>query len=97
MPNLKLGLIPDEKPVKLTVELSASVHRDLVAYGEALARETGQAVETAQLVAPMLTRFMATDRGFATARRSRVSMKGNSIKMNSDAPTPAREPHSETA
>jgi hypothetical protein len=57
--------------VKLTVELSASVHRDLVAYGQALARETGQgAIEPAKLVAPMLARFMATDREFAKLRRS---------------------------
>jgi hypothetical protein len=69
--KLKLGAIADDKPVKLTVELSASVHRDLVAYGEALARETGQGViEPAKLVAPMLARFMATDREFAKLRRS---------------------------
>jgi hypothetical protein len=56
--------------VKLSVELSASVHRDLVAYGQALARQTGQgAVEPAKLVAPMLARFMATDRVFAKLRR----------------------------
>ena len=69
MPNLKLGLIPNEKPVKLAVELPAGVHRDLIAYGEVLARETGQAVEPSQLVAPMLARFMAADRGFSKARR----------------------------
>jgi hypothetical protein len=69
--KLKLGAIADDKPVKLTVELSASVHRDLVAYGQALARETGQgAIEPAKLVAPMLARFMATDREFAKLRRS---------------------------
>jgi hypothetical protein len=72
MPNLKLGLIPDEKPVKLTIELPASVHRDLVAYGDVLTRETGQIVEPVQLVAPMLTRFMATDRAFAMKRRGRL-------------------------
>ena len=72
MPNLKLGLIPDEKPVKLTIELPARVHRDLMAYGDVLARETGQTVEPVQLVAPMLTRFMATDRAFAMKRRSRL-------------------------
>lgn len=71
MAKLKLGAIADDKPVKLTVELSAPVHRDLVAYGEALARETGQGViEPAKLVAPMLARFMATDREFAKLRRS---------------------------
>jgi hypothetical protein len=31
--KLKLGAIADDKPVKLTVELAATLHRDLVAYG----------------------------------------------------------------
>ena len=69
MTKLKLGVIPDDKPVKITLELPANVHRDLVAYAEALARETGQTHEPAKLIAPMLTRFMATDRAFAKLRR----------------------------
>jgi hypothetical protein len=70
MAKLKLGTIPDDKPVKLTVELSAAVHRDLVAYGNALSRETGQGpVEPAKLIGPMLARFMATDRAFSKLRR----------------------------
>ena len=40
MAKLKLGAIPDDKPVKLTIELPAGVHRDLVAYAAALGRET---------------------------------------------------------
>jgi hypothetical protein len=68
--KLKLGVIADDRPVKLTIELAASVHRDLVAYGRALARETGQgAVEPAKLIGPMLARFMVTDRAFAKLRR----------------------------
>lgn len=71
MQKLKLGPISDNKPVKLTIELPASVHRDLVAYAEALARETGQPVgQPPKLIVPMIERFMATDRGFAKARRS---------------------------
>jgi hypothetical protein len=70
MAKLKLGAIADEKPVKLTVELPAAVHRDLLAYAKALARETGQPIaDPLKLVAPMLARFMATDRAFAKARR----------------------------
>ena len=70
MAKLKLPPIEDDKPVRLTVDLPASVHRDLVAYGEALGRETGtEPVSVAKLVGPMLTRFMATDRAFAKARR----------------------------
>lgn len=70
MSKLKLGPLADDKPVRLTIELPAAVHRDLVAYAEVLGGETGQAVEPAKLVAPMLARFMATDRGFAKARRA---------------------------
>lgn len=70
MAKLKLGPIADDKPVKVTVELPATLHRDLVAYAEVLGGETGQpALEPAKLIAPMIERFMATDRGFAKARR----------------------------
>ena len=78
MTKLKLGAITDEKPVKVTVELPADVHRDLVAYADLLARETGQPNEPAKLIAPMLTRFMATDRGFAKARKERRSASSRS-------------------
>ena len=71
MAKLRLATIEDIKPVKLTIELPASVHRDLLAYGAVLARETDRAViEREKLVAPMLARFMATDRAFAKLRRS---------------------------
>jgi hypothetical protein len=67
--KLKLTEIPDDKPVKLVIDLPAAVHRDLVAYGEVLGRETGKSVEAAKLIAPMLARFMSTDRAFLKARR----------------------------
>lgn len=70
MGNLKLGPLADDKPVKLTIELPAGLHRDLVAYGEILGREGGQGVvPPARLIVPMLERFIATDRGFAKARK----------------------------
>ena len=69
MAKLKLSVVPDDKPVKLSVELPAAVHRDLVAYAEVLGRETGQALEPAKLIVPMLARFMSTDRAFLRARR----------------------------
>jgi hypothetical protein len=71
MSKLKLGAIEDDKPVKLTVELSAPVHRDLLAYADAIGKEGGQtAPEPAKLISPMLARFMATDRAFARARKA---------------------------
>jgi hypothetical protein len=44
-----------------------------LAYAEALVRESGQRIDPAKLIAPMLARFMATDRGFAKARRNNHS------------------------
>lgn len=71
MTKLRLGPLPDDKPVKVTLELPAAVHRDLVAYADVLARETGQPVgDPTRLIAPMLERFIAGDRAFARARRS---------------------------
>jgi hypothetical protein len=67
--RLKLGAIPDDKPVRVSVDLPAEVHRDLAAYAEALARETGQALEPARLIGPMLSKFMASDRGFTRGRK----------------------------
>jgi hypothetical protein len=73
MAKLKLGALEDDKPVKVTVELPAAVHRELLAYAEVLAQETGKPVsDPVKLIPPMISRFMATDRGFAKARRGAV-------------------------
>ncbi|WP_458756508.1 DUF2274 domain-containing protein [Afipia sp. TerB] len=70
MTKLRLSALPDDKPVKITVELPAAVHRDLVAYAEILARTSGEAAppDPTKLVGPMLQRFMAADKGFRKAR-----------------------------
>lgn len=71
MTKLKLGPLVDDKPVKVSVELPASVHRDLVSYAEILSRTTGQPLgDPTRLIVPMVERFMSTDRAFARARRS---------------------------
>ena len=68
MTKLKLAAVEDDKPVKLTVTLPAALHRDLVAYAQIISRESGKAVEPARLIAPMLEKFIASDREFAKAR-----------------------------
>ena len=89
MAKLKLGAIADDKPIKLTVELPAAIHRDLVAYADALGRETGQdAIDPARLVAPMLARFIAGDRAFAKLRSVR---KPTSAYPAPAVPTPTSE------
>ncbi len=74
MSKLKLAAIEDDKPVKLTIEVPAAVHRNLIAYAEAIGRESGlPAPDPTKIVVPMIERFMATDRAFARARKSRAS------------------------
>jgi hypothetical protein len=72
MSKLKLGPIEDDTPVKVTLDLPAGLHRDLVAYGQALGAETGtKAIEPVKLIGPMLARFIETDRGFVRGRKIR--------------------------
>lgn len=64
MTRLKLSDLAADKPVKVSMELPAAVHHDLVAYAAILGAETPE-----KLIAPMLSRFMATDRAFLKAKR----------------------------
>jgi hypothetical protein len=41
MAKLKITELSEDKHVKVTIELPASVHRDLVAYAEILAAQSG--------------------------------------------------------
>ena len=72
MSKLKLSTVPDDKPVKIAIDLPAAIHRDLALYAELLAKETSQAVvEPAKLIPPMIARFMTSDRAFAKAKRDK--------------------------
>jgi hypothetical protein len=66
--QLKLGAIADDKPVKLTIELPAAVHRHLVASAEVLAKPI--CAKSGKTDRTMLERFMATNRAFARSRRA---------------------------
>ena len=68
MSGLKLAGLPDDTPVKMSIELPAEVHRDLVRYGALLSEAEGRLFTPSQLIAPMLARFMATDRSFSRQR-----------------------------
>jgi hypothetical protein len=78
MTKLKIESVLDEKPVKTTLELPADLDRDLRAYAELIKVESGRSVsDPARLIAPMLKRFMATDR--AVRRFRRQSAQGRTV------------------
>lgn len=72
MTKLKLGPLEDDRSVKLTIELPATVFRMLRDYADVLAQASGAPTpsEPAKLIVPMIERFMATDHAFAKARRA---------------------------
>lgn len=71
MTRLKLADLADEKPVRLTVEVSARLHRELLAYAAVLnSGDVKGAPPPERLIPPMIERFIATDRSYAKARRT---------------------------
>lgn len=94
MPKLKLSEILDDKPVKVTVELPAKLHRNLVAYAQVLSEEKGSVIsDPVRLIVPMLEQFIATDRAFAKARRPahRDPTLGLSRKALTGEPSPEQD------
>ena len=69
MMKLKLGPIPDDKPVRLTIIISAELATLLRAYAEAVGSGNTKPVTVERIVPPMLERFIRTDRAFMRTRR----------------------------
>jgi hypothetical protein len=64
----------EDKPVRIALELSGSIHRTLLRYAAALGEQSGQPpLPPEKLIAPMIEHFMATDREFAKIRRQAAS------------------------
>ncbi|WP_112309348.1 DUF2274 domain-containing protein [Pseudogemmobacter bohemicus] len=80
MTKLNPGPPSGAKPVKITLELPATLNRDLIACAEMLARESGRpAADPMTLIMPMRDRFMATDRGLAKAWRMTRTQGGERV------------------
>ena len=73
MVKLRLGPIPDDKPVARTVKLSAALDAKLCAYAELYAQSFGP-MPVERLIPAMLEQFMRTDRGFrARSKRAETA------------------------
>jgi hypothetical protein len=77
MTKLKIDAVLDQKTVKISIELPPDIDRDLRAYAELMKRESGHSIaDPTKLIAPMLKRFMATDRSFRKFRRQMAQERG---------------------
>lgn len=71
MPELKLGRLPDRKPVKITINVSAALDKKLHSYAEAYRAAYGEDEKVNELIPFILDQFLDGDRGFTKARRER--------------------------
>lgn len=91
---LKLAKLPDRKPVRITVTVSAELNQALVDYQKAYAAAYGVSEKVADLIPFMLETFLDGDRAFAKARKEglpeteKAGRQGRSVKAG-DAPMPS--------
>ena len=71
MTTLRITEIPDDRPVRVTVQLPADLHRDLLAYA-AMVCDNGRPADPIKLLPHMIRAFIGSDRVFQKARRDRT-------------------------
>ncbi|MEO0883021.1 MAG: DUF2274 domain-containing protein [Pseudomonadota bacterium] len=67
--KLKIGPIPDQTPVKLSVPLTPDLKADLDDYTRAYRLAYGADVKVADIIPTMLRTFIDSDAGFKRARK----------------------------
>lgn len=70
MVQLKLGRLPERKPVKLSVQIMPELNDALNDYARIYADVYGAGVSVNELVPAMLSGFLESDREFAKVRAS---------------------------
>lgn len=68
MPDLKLAKLPDRTPVKISVQIMPDLDQALRDYAAAYEAAYGRAEAVADLIPPMLTAFLESDRDFVRSR-----------------------------
>lgn len=70
MPDLKLGKLPDQTPVKLSIQITPALHQTLVAYAALYAEAYMHEARVEELIPAMLAGFLDSDREFAKSQRA---------------------------
>jgi len=71
MADLKLGPLPQQKTVKVTIVLSEPLKEELDAYAAEHGKLHGEPVETAELIPHMLETFLRADRVWCRLRKQK--------------------------
>ncbi|MDE2135000.1 MAG: DUF2274 domain-containing protein [Alphaproteobacteria bacterium] len=70
MATLKLARLPDRKPVKIAITVSADLNSALQAYAEAYRETYGESESVGELIPYMVEQFLSADREFAKVRKN---------------------------
>ena len=73
MPKLKLAPLPEDKPVKVTVTLSAELAGLIASYGAAVGSTDGKPPSIERLIPPIIERFIRSDRAFTRQLRPQTA------------------------
>ena len=90
MPELKLGKLPDRKPVKIAITVSAALDKKLHSYAEAYRAAYSEDEKVGALIPFMLEQFLDGDRGFAKARKEAAPVNGEPATVASARTSPKR-------
>lgn len=85
---MKIGLLENDRNVKLAATIPEGVAKDLDAYAECYRQEHGHEVNQSKLVGEMLRRFMQDDVDFQRWLRSRKAKGGAPAQANVPAELP---------
>ena len=71
MTKLRLSPLLNGKPIKVTIELPEKLYRDLIAYSDLLAKQSGEdPAKPETLITPMLAQFIKSDLVFAKLKNT---------------------------
>lgn len=67
--SLRIGKLPDQTPVKLTIAIDPDLHDSLTDYAKVYEREYGKPEKIEALAPVMLATFLQGDSAFKRARK----------------------------
>lgn len=67
--KLKIGPIPDQTPVKMSIQIAPDLQADLEDYVQIYCLAYGGKVKTPDIIPSILRAFMDSDAGFKRARK----------------------------
>jgi hypothetical protein len=90
--KLRLGNIPDDRPVRIKITISGELQRRLEAYAEAWKGQTGQAIDVPKIIPAILDQFIRSDRAFSRKKPVSPGLGRDAHEGGADRPLAEQAP-----